>query len=802
MRAPPPHPQDLSCCLSPDDALAACDGKAAAPEALAHIERCEHCRVLVAEAARALVDVGAAPRAPLLTLREGEQVAGRYRIVKFLARGGMGEVYEAFDEVLQEPVAVKTLIATALDDDRAMARLVVEVRLARRVTHPNVCRILEFGFHAPASWKGARLPLVTMELLSGETLAQRLARVGRLGPEAALPFARQMVAGLAAIHDAGIVHRDWKSDNAFITRSAAGVERLVIMDFGLAHTPPASSLALTTSAAIAGTADYIAPEQLTGQPVTPAADIYALGVVLYEMVTGRRPFTGASAFETAVNRLRVRPPAPSALVPGLPKAWDEAVFGCLEERPEHRFQRVAEVLAALEGRGAARPLGRRLRQRLRAHGRGVVATAGLAGAMLVTTAAWLGTRAPAVPPRTQAAAEPPAVPMVAKPALVGTKWPTREIPVCVQAVETKRDPEARVFEVHAMLDFTWNEVADLWLKDAGPCPPDARGMLALTLSEGNHHRADLGYSATAPVRVHLGVDPAGLYDRIVHAFGRALGFALRGERVLSSDEVTLVRGVYGRKPPGSLLGPWGRCISRGEDKPQAAFTRCTGGPDQSWRPASQTRQLRNAAGEPVCLGVRDPSVKKQPLVTTGCSGSPGEILHLRGVSWRAVGERCVTAFAAEPGAELGIGDCTRAPLQRWNFFDGDERIRLHGTDLCVTAPDDAVALGVGTLLALERCRKAGAGQRFHFQKGGHIKLDQNVDLCFTFSIGADQTGRLVLGSWCGREPAPATQVFAIAGPIQVGDGCLSVQGPPDDATPIWSLPCVGGWRNQSWHYYW
>src|SRR5688572_8065188 len=210
-------------CLTADEALAVCGDQPTSPsnggaengrslaEARAHMDGCDGCRQLVAEAARALVDVGAGRTGSLLTLSEGEQVAGRYRIVRFLARGGMGEVYEAFDEVLQETVALKTLLATTLDDDAAVARLAVEVRLARRVTHPNVCRILEFGFHAPAAWKGVRLPFLTMELLVGEPLSRRIERVGPLPLAEAMALARQMVDGLAAIHAAGIVHRDWKS---------------------------------------------------------------------------------------------------------------------------------------------------------------------------------------------------------------------------------------------------------------------------------------------------------------------------------------------------------------------------------------------------------------------------------------------------------------------------------------------------------------------------------------------------------------------------------------------------------------
>jgi serine/threonine protein kinase len=814
----PTERPDVTQCLTADEALAACgpEGDSTRAAYRAHIERCGRCRVLVAEAARAIVDVGAGRTGSLLTLGEGEQVAGRYRIVKFLARGGMGEVYEAFDQVLQEPVALKTLLATALDDDRAVARLAVEVRLARRVTHPNVCRILEFGFHAPASWKGAQLPFLTMELLSGEPLSRRLARGGPLPPGPALELARQMVAGLSAIHGAGIVHRDWKSDNAFLARSEAGVERLVVMDFGLAHVPGAGRRSHDTTSGIAGTADYVSPEQLQGGPLTPAADIYALGVVLFELVTGKRPFSGGSTFDTALRRLREDPPRPSSLAPGLPAGWDRAVLGCLERRPDRRFPRVEDVLQALQS--DQRPPHPRW---LKTPGKWLKPPrrwlAPLAFVLpLVAVAGWLlWPRSPAPPtaPTTPAAAGgpgsgasddlPPRVPAMVRPAVVGTRWPMREIPVCLQATRVTSDPEAAHFAVHAKIDFTWNILADFWLHDAGPCPPDPRGMIALTLTDGHEYRADLGYRADAPVRVHLGVDLAGLGERVVQAFGRALGLGLRGEGELTPDEIALTQSLYGVKPPGSLSGPWGRCLARADGKPSAILARCRGGPAETWRRDSHTRQLRTPAEPSLCLGAQE-GASKQPLRVGPCAPGARDRISLRGASWRVLGDRCATALVARPDGEITAEGCDFRDLQRWDFFEGDDRIRLHGTDLCVTAPADAVERGVGTRLSLQRCRTGAAAstQVFHLFEGGLIKVDRGADLCLAMMLGAPRSGRLGLGTWCDRQPAAPEQLFSLVGPLRAGRGCVTVPGHPDDHAPVWVLPCVGGWDKQTWQYWW
>ncbi|MEM8997963.1 MAG: serine/threonine-protein kinase, partial [Acidobacteriota bacterium] len=285
----------------------------------------------------------------------GEVLADRYRIVRFLAQGGMGEVYEAEDLELRQAVALKTVSASIGDEPAAVERFKREIALARRVTHPNVCRIFDLGQH---TGPGARpLTFLSMELLHGETLSACLRRRGRVTVEEALPLIRQMIAALRAAHGAHVVHRDFKSENVYLVPKdglALGQlaeARAVVTDFGIARASDTSDAfaAQVTGLGIVGTPAYMAPEQVENAPViTAAADIYALGIVIYEMVTGRLPFDGGNPLTTAVKRLQEPPPPPHIHVPDLPAWWERTILRCLERRAEDRFATVTEVAAALE----------------------------------------------------------------------------------------------------------------------------------------------------------------------------------------------------------------------------------------------------------------------------------------------------------------------------------------------------------------------------------------------------------------------------------------------------------------------
>jgi hypothetical protein len=199
---------------------------------------------------------------------------------------------------------------------------------------------------------------LTMELLEGESLAQRLARHGRLGATEALPLVRQMCEGLAAAHAEGVIHRDFKSSNVMLApRPGAPGEapRAVITDFGVARavhlvSEESEEERLTGRAGILGTPEYMAPEQVTGAEVTAATDVYALGVVLYEMVTGKLPFAGDTPLAAAARRLNEAPPRADASVPDLDRRWAEAIAQCLARQPERRFRSALGVIAALESR--------------------------------------------------------------------------------------------------------------------------------------------------------------------------------------------------------------------------------------------------------------------------------------------------------------------------------------------------------------------------------------------------------------------------------------------------------------------
>jgi serine/threonine protein kinase len=346
-------------CPPEDTLLAFLRGKLSRAELGAldqHVDLCRGCRDLLA----ALVD-GArvpepAPAAGRASLPLGTVVGGRYRLQRFIGRGGMGEVYEAEDALLHAPVALKTVIASLAGDPTAVRRLKREVLLARRITHPNICRIFDFGEQAEEP-DGRRGPLVflTMELLDGETLRQRLLARGRLAPAQALPLVAQMAAGLEAAHRAAVIHRDFKSDNVLLARDPghSGGERVVVTDFGLAR-PSLPQLgnrrdfATTAAGAMIGTFTHAAPEQLQGLNLTPAADVHALGVVLYEMVTGGLlPFSGRSPMETAERRLRDEAPSPRRLVPDLDPRWEAVILRCLARDPAARYPSAAAVAEAL-----------------------------------------------------------------------------------------------------------------------------------------------------------------------------------------------------------------------------------------------------------------------------------------------------------------------------------------------------------------------------------------------------------------------------------------------------------------------
>jgi tetratricopeptide (TPR) repeat protein len=282
-------------------------------------------------------------------LRRDELLAGRFRVVRLIGQGGMGAVYEAEDLELGGHVALKTVRPETAADIRTIERFKQEIYLARKVTHPNVCRLFDL-FHHRSAASDVEMTFVTMEFLRGETLAERLRR-GRIASHELLPLITQMAEGLQAAHQVGIVHRDFKPSNVVLvpTKEPSDDVRVVVTDFGLAHTSTADGsarLALTGTGDIVGTPAYIAPEVLDNRAATPAADIYALGVVMYEMVTGRLPFAGDTPLSVVLERLRKPAESPRTLVPDLDPRWEAVILRCLEREPADRFAQAADVIGA------------------------------------------------------------------------------------------------------------------------------------------------------------------------------------------------------------------------------------------------------------------------------------------------------------------------------------------------------------------------------------------------------------------------------------------------------------------------
>jgi serine/threonine protein kinase len=292
---------------------------------------------------------GPQPRLGDVRLEPGRVLAGRFQIVGRVGAGGMGEVYEARDRELGRRVAVKTLLADKARSAAALARFRKEIHLAQQVTHRNVCRVFDL-------FRDGDLVFLTMELLEGETLAARLQREGRLGlPETKL-ILEQVAAALEAAHEVGVIHRDLKPANVLLVEESTG-PRAVVTDFGLATSGMAGpeEAHLTRTGEVLGTPAYMAPEQLEGRETGPATDVYALGLLLYEMVTGKRPFEGSSTFSIASRRLGGPAPSPRNHVPDLDERWERVILRCLERDPANRFQHPREVVEPLREDSAPLP---------------------------------------------------------------------------------------------------------------------------------------------------------------------------------------------------------------------------------------------------------------------------------------------------------------------------------------------------------------------------------------------------------------------------------------------------------------
>jgi serine/threonine protein kinase len=264
----------------------------------------------------------------------GTLLGGRYRIIGLLGRGGMGEVYRATDLTLGQSVALKFLPAEAAGNNRLLERFAGEVRVARQVSHPNVCRVYDLG-----EVDGA--PFISMEYVDGEDLASLLPRIGRLPADKAIETARKICAGLAAAHDRGIIHRDLKPQNIMMNKRGD----VVIMDFGLA----AIADQLSGAEARNGTPAYMAPEQLKGAEVTASSDIFALGLVLYELFTGKRPYDAKTVPQLLAQQESGQLTSMTSLAADIDPAVEKAIRRCLDPDPLKRPATALLVSGSLPG---------------------------------------------------------------------------------------------------------------------------------------------------------------------------------------------------------------------------------------------------------------------------------------------------------------------------------------------------------------------------------------------------------------------------------------------------------------------
>jgi serine/threonine protein kinase len=330
-------------CLDEEDILCLARGQADGAllvRAQDHGHRCQGCRRRLALVARSTGERAGwtLPDRPPRAFRDGATLAGRYRVRRWLGRGGMGEVYEVDDLVLGEKVALKSLALETFFDDAAVVQIRAETSLARRVTHPNVCRVFDLVFHDEADRaRNPPVPLLTMELLDGATLTSRLRERGPLPLAEAHDYARQIAAGLDAAHAAGVAHQDLKSDNIMLV-GQGDARRAVITDFGLAASLSVrSQRSFASPAGLRGTMGYIAPERFAGRPATPASDVYSFGVVLRQLVTGGLPFA-----------------SDSGAVTDTPRSWASVIERCLAHDPAARFPSAGAAVAALTRSGRRR----------------------------------------------------------------------------------------------------------------------------------------------------------------------------------------------------------------------------------------------------------------------------------------------------------------------------------------------------------------------------------------------------------------------------------------------------------------
>jgi serine/threonine protein kinase/tetratricopeptide (TPR) repeat protein len=268
-------------------------------------------------------------------LTRGTTFAGRYEIIELLGTGGMGKVYRAFDNKVKEEIAIKLLKPEISQNEKIIERFSNEIRLSRKITHKNVCRMHDLNEEGGTQY-------ITMEYVAGEDLKSFIRRVGHLPPKKAISIGRQVCEGLAEAHSLGVIHRDLKPQNIMVDKSG----NPKIMDFGIARSLKAEGI--TGEGAIIGTPEYMSPEQVEGKETDQRSDIYSMGVVLYEMLIGKVPFEGESTFSIALKHRDETPPHPRELNPELSPELSAIILKCMAKEKERRYQSALELIRELD----------------------------------------------------------------------------------------------------------------------------------------------------------------------------------------------------------------------------------------------------------------------------------------------------------------------------------------------------------------------------------------------------------------------------------------------------------------------
>jgi serine/threonine protein kinase/tetratricopeptide (TPR) repeat protein len=270
-------------------------------------------------------------------LEPGVDFGPRFRIEKLLGAGGMGKVYKAFDKELSRKVALKTLLPELVSDYLLTQRFKQELLLASKISHRNILRIHDLG-------EVDGVKFITMAFIEGRDLNQLLKEEGPFPLERSLKIARQLCEALDAAHSEGVVHRDFKPQNVLVGNN----DHVYVSDFGLATSLETAKMGMTRTGAVMGTPRYMSPEQVEGKPVDSRSDLYALGLVLYEMVTGAVPFSGESTWQLMYQRVQTMPKHVKQVNPALPDYVARVIMHCLERDPADRYQSAKEILADLD----------------------------------------------------------------------------------------------------------------------------------------------------------------------------------------------------------------------------------------------------------------------------------------------------------------------------------------------------------------------------------------------------------------------------------------------------------------------